>query len=205
MLIKKSLILFSLVLFLGGTVAAQGYKYIGADKCKMCHNKPSTGDQYAKWAGSLHAKALKSLSSPEALDYAKKNGIAWSSTAPPSLGEMNIFGNESASEKDPNDIDAASLGIFVRNIAGSIDLYRSGDKGAAETVHSSLLGYAGLLKNHIAKENNILFRMADNALSDEEQESLSAEFNKVEKSMAPGGTSSSYIAQIEKLAVNISL
>lgn len=76
MLIKKSLILFSLVLFLGGTVAAQGYKYIGADKCKMCHNKPSTGDQYAKWAGSLHAKALKSLSSPEALDYAKKNGIA---------------------------------------------------------------------------------------------------------------------------------
>lgn len=51
-------------------------------------------------------------------EVAKKNGIAWSSTAPPSLGEMNIFGNESASEKDPNDIDAASLGISVRNIAG---------------------------------------------------------------------------------------
>lgn len=51
-------------------------------------------------------------------EVAKKNGIAWSSTAPPSLGEMNIFGNESASEKDPNDIDAASLGILVRNIAG---------------------------------------------------------------------------------------
>jgi len=51
-------------------------------------------------------------------DVAKKNGIAWSSTAPPSLGEMNIFGNEIASEKDPNDIDAASLGVVVRNIAG---------------------------------------------------------------------------------------
>ena len=49
---------------------------------------------------------------------AKNNGIAWSSTAPPSLGEMNIFGNEVASEKDPNDIDAASLGLVVRNIAG---------------------------------------------------------------------------------------
>lgn len=49
---------------------------------------------------------------------AQKNGIAWSSTAPPSLGEMNIFGNETASEKDPNDIDAASLGVVVRNIAG---------------------------------------------------------------------------------------
>ncbi len=51
-------------------------------------------------------------------EVAKKNGIAWSSTAPPSLGEMNIFGNEVASEKDPNDIDAASLGVVVRNIAG---------------------------------------------------------------------------------------
>lgn len=49
---------------------------------------------------------------------AQKNGIAWSSTAPPSLGEMNIFGNEVASEKDPNDIDAAALNIIVRNIAG---------------------------------------------------------------------------------------
>lgn len=49
---------------------------------------------------------------------AQKNGIAWSSTSPPSLGEMNIFGNEIASEKDPNDIDAAALNIIVRNIAG---------------------------------------------------------------------------------------
>jgi len=88
---------------------------------------------------------------------------------------------------------------FVRNIAGSIDLYRSGDKGAAETVHSSLLGYAGLLKNHIAKENNILFRMADNALSAEEQEILSAEFKKTEESTAPGGSPSYYIMQIEEL------
>jgi hypothetical protein len=32
---------------------------------------------------------------------------------------MNIFGNESASEKDPNDVDAASLNI-VRNIAATV-------------------------------------------------------------------------------------
>lgn len=51
-------------------------------------------------------------------EVAQKNGITWSSTAPPSLGEMNIFGNVTASEKDPNDIDAASLSIVVRNIAG---------------------------------------------------------------------------------------
>ena len=67
-------------------------------------------------------KLLDGKKTPEifkmADEVAQKNGITWSSTAPPSLGEMNIFGNVTASEKDPNDIDAASLSIVVRNIAG---------------------------------------------------------------------------------------
>ena len=33
-------------------------------------------------------------------------------------------------------------------------------------------GYIVLLRNHIAKENNVLFRMADNVLSEEEQQEL---------------------------------
>jgi hypothetical protein len=76
MLFKKSLSLIALIFFLGTVLSAQNFKYIGADKCKMCHNKPATGDQYAKWAVSLHAKALKSLTSKEAVEYAQKNGIA---------------------------------------------------------------------------------------------------------------------------------
>lgn len=67
-------------------------------------------------------KLLDGKKTPEILaladEVAKKNGIAWSSTAPPSLGEMNIFGDVAASEKDPNDIDAAGLNVVVRNIAG---------------------------------------------------------------------------------------
>lgn len=42
---------------------------------------------------------------------AQENGIDWSSSGPPSLGEMNIFGNEQAKESDPNDILANSLSI----------------------------------------------------------------------------------------------
>ncbi|ROH95939.1 hypothetical protein [Chryseobacterium daecheongense] len=45
---------------------------------------------------------------------AQKNGIEWASTAPPSLGEMNIFGDEKAKESDPNDIKANSLSIITR-------------------------------------------------------------------------------------------
>jgi hypothetical protein len=76
MLTKKNFFLVCLSLLIMSTASAQTYKYIGADKCKMCHNKPATGDQYAKWLADPHSKALKTLSSQASLDYAKKNGIA---------------------------------------------------------------------------------------------------------------------------------
>ncbi|KUJ51648.1 NTF2-like N-terminal transpeptidase [Chryseobacterium sp. JAH] len=56
---------------------------------------------------------------------AQKNGIEWASTAPPSLGEMNIFGDETAKESDPNDVRATSL-----NIATQL----SGDTGNGPTA-----------------------------------------------------------------------
>src|SRR5690606_15004645 len=46
-------------------------------------------------------------------NVAKSNGIDWTSTGPPSLGEMNIFGNELAKESDPNEVSANSLSIVV--------------------------------------------------------------------------------------------
>lgn len=47
---------------------------------------------------------------------AQKNGIEWSSVGPPSLGEMNIFGNEIAKESDPNDIQASSLNVNIATL-----------------------------------------------------------------------------------------
>lgn len=56
-------------------------------------------------------KVLEVLSLADQI--AQKNGIDWSSTGPPSLGEMNIFGNVEAKESDPNDISAQSLNVAV--------------------------------------------------------------------------------------------
>ena len=76
MLAKKLFTFLSIVLFLGGITMAQDFKYIGAAKCKMCHNKPEKGEQYNKWSGLLHAQAMKSLGNDLSLEYAAKNGIA---------------------------------------------------------------------------------------------------------------------------------
>ncbi len=67
---------FCFLFFAGGILFAQDFEYIGASKCKMCHNKPAIGQQYKIWSEGPHAKAMKSLSSEKSLAYAKENGIA---------------------------------------------------------------------------------------------------------------------------------
>jgi hypothetical protein len=76
MLTKRFFLILGLALFMGGSLTAQEFKYIGASKCKMCHNKPDKGEQYNKWKSAAHSNAMKSLSSEKSLAYAKENGIA---------------------------------------------------------------------------------------------------------------------------------
>ena len=76
MMTKKLLWLCGIFILSANFLFAQDYMYIGAAKCKMCHNTAKSGYQYKIWSESLHAKALDALKSPKALEYAKANGIA---------------------------------------------------------------------------------------------------------------------------------
>lgn len=70
-------------------------------------------EKLKKMAQDLNGKKV-----PEILALADKiaqqNGVDWSSTGNPSLGEMNIFQSQNPSESDPNDIEANSLKIILR-------------------------------------------------------------------------------------------
>jgi len=71
MMNMRTLILLCLVAFLGsGNLMAQDFDYVGAKKCKMCHNKSATGAQYTQWSETKHAHAMESLSAAEAKDPA---------------------------------------------------------------------------------------------------------------------------------------
>ena len=74
------------------------------------------------------SKLLENKKVPEILaladEVASKNDIAWSSTAPPSLGEMNIFGDAKVKENDPNDVKANSITLNVSPL---------GDNGSGPT------------------------------------------------------------------------
>lgn len=56
----------------------------------------------------------------------------------------------------------------------------SGDQDAQARLRNFATEYTGLLRNHIWKEDNILFKMAGQALDDAGLEKLAAEFNNEE-------------------------
>ncbi|GAB4332206.1 MAG: cytochrome c family protein [Calditrichia bacterium] len=50
-------------------------QYVGAAKCKMCHNSAKSGKQFQIWSESKHAKAFETLATEEAKAIAAKMGI----------------------------------------------------------------------------------------------------------------------------------
>lgn len=71
--------------------------------------------------------------------------------------------------------------VFINRVAVGIEAFKAGDRVALESIHSNMEEYAFLLTAHIGKENNILFRMADQALTSEENAQLLVQFDDVEK------------------------
>jgi hemerythrin-like domain-containing protein len=88
---------------------------------------------------------------------------------------------------------------FVKGMAKEISNYKEGKEMALVELYENVRGYIVLLRNHIAKENNVLFRMADNALSEAEQQELLNEFAKVENNSYCGGELKDCIKAIEQL------
>ena len=91
---------------------------------------------------------------------------------------------------------------FVKGMAENISLFKKGESGALKFIYSNMLGYAGLLKTHIEKENTVLFRMADKAFTPAEQALLLLDFTKVEDIREAGQSKDDYVAMIDALADN---
>ena len=88
---------------------------------------------------------------------------------------------------------------FVKGVADNIPLYKSGNISALNDIYFNMRGYTELLRDHIGKENNILFRMADRVLSEQDQINLSDSFSKAEKKHSSALTSDDYIDKIQGL------
>jgi hemerythrin-like domain-containing protein len=89
---------------------------------------------------------------------------------------------------------------LIREMASATDAYRAGDTASGARWALAANGYADLLREHIMKENEILFVMAERMLSDAEQRELAAAFEKVEVEKMGVGTHERLHALMDQLA-----
>ena len=85
---------------------------------------------------------------------------------------------------------------FVKAALNAIKEFKNGNQVELETIYENLGNYAFLLQNHISKENNILFRMADQVFSDEEQQMLLVQFDEVESNT---GVDFNHVNSVQKI------
>jgi hemerythrin-like domain-containing protein len=68
----------------------------------------------------------------------------------------------------------------VAAIAEALDAFQQGDADAAGLLADHLLAYGTLLRGHINKEDTVLFPMADERLTNADQEELHRAFEEIE-------------------------
>jgi hemerythrin-like domain-containing protein len=88
---------------------------------------------------------------------------------------------------------------YVKGMTEGIVNFKEGNGASLSVIFENMQGYIGLLRNHIAKENNVLFRLADNAFSDNDQQELLTEFAKIESKGVCGIPLNDCILLIDKL------
>lgn len=81
----------------GSGSKAEGFKYIGVDKCAgMCHKGDAKGKQLEIWQDSKHSQAFKNLQTPDADKIAKDKGFTTAAAETPQCVKCHTFGKDVA-------------------------------------------------------------------------------------------------------------
>jgi hemerythrin-like domain-containing protein len=88
---------------------------------------------------------------------------------------------------------------FAKGMDGALAEMKSGDSIATSKFIQDATGYVNLLDGHIMKENNVLFMMADERLSAQQQEELLKGFDRVEREEIGAGVHEKYHEMLHRL------
>lgn len=88
---------------------------------------------------------------------------------------------------------------FVKGMVDAAEKYEKGEKNAGRVFAKNARGYVQLLTQHIFKEDNILYTMADSVLRKAEQKKLLESFQAVERERVGEGVHQRYLKVIDDL------
>jgi hemerythrin-like domain-containing protein len=90
---------------------------------------------------------------------------------------------------------------YVRAMLAAITLIEARNEAAKDNLISSAQAYCRLLREHIQKEDEVLFRMADEAIPAEEQKKVSAAFARHEAEEMGAGAHEKYLKIARELEI----
>lgn len=88
---------------------------------------------------------------------------------------------------------------FVRGVLDGTQALRRGEPDAAATIEKNALGYVGLLREHIEKEDEILYPLSERVLPAEAQTRAREDFRKAERAKGGGDLVRKYEALVLEL------
>jgi hemerythrin-like domain-containing protein len=83
---------------------------------------------------------------------------------------------------------------YARAMREAAERLAAGDAAARDGVIRNARGYVGLLRQHIAKEDNVLFPMASRVIPPEEQGKVTEDFERIEHEETGEGVHEKYLA-----------
>jgi len=89
--------------------------------------------------------------------------------------------------------------VFNRNMRAAAERLVAGDKPAVADIERNALGYTRLLRQHIMKEDMVLFPMAEHVIPVEKQAELAVDFERIEHEETGEGVHEKYLALAEAL------
>lgn len=144
---KKTVLVCAAVAALASATAfAQGAakpQYVGAGKCKMCHNTAKQGKIYDVWMATKHAQAFTVLASEEAKKIGTAKGIADPQKADACL-KCHVTGH-TAPAAERGEKWAATEGVTCESCHGAGSLYWKNDVMKAIAADSTKAAAVGLL------------------------------------------------------------
>lgn len=87
----------------------------------------------------------------------------------------------------------------IRALRGKLAAYRDGDRSVVPEIRRHAEAYAEMLRLHIEKENQVLFQIAEDHLSDETKDSLEEGFERIETQRVGAGRHEAFHRMLDEL------
>ena len=95
--------------------------------------------------------------------------------------------------------------VFTRGMRAAAERLQAGESAATAEVLANARGYAALLRQHILKEDRVLFPMADQVVPADQHDQIFERFEAVEHEETGEGVHEKYMALAEKLEAETGL